>query len=259
MLEEVSAYVYKHRKFARRRPAELSIMIVDPLVALLSVGILVYFTVQNGAPASSLMSAFIGVVAWTFFELTQRSVTFGITFDIWSNSLKHSFSTTTKVWHLIAGNSIYGLLNSLAAFLIVVTVGFFAFNFNIFAGGIYLANLISIFFFAVASGLIIDSLMVSKGEKYMALVWMVTGIVMIFSGVYYPASILPSPVKEISQLLPSTHSIASMRAGFGYSVESGLAEFALGLGLSIIYLAIGLFMFKRGLKKGYENGTITHY
>lgn len=259
MFEEISAFFYKHRKIAARRPAEMSVVVIDPLIGLMSVGLLIYFTVQNGAPVSSMMFVFVGVVAWNFYDLTQRAVTYGITFDIWSASLKHSFSAKAKVWHFIVGNSAYGLLNSVLAFLLISVVGVFAFGFNIFSGGIFLVNLFSIFLFAVSMGLIIDSLMVSKGEKYMALIWMMAGVVMIFSGVYYPASILPVPVKEITQLIPATHSIASMRAGFGYSVESGFAEFALGLGLSIVYLAIGIILFKNGLKKGYENGIITRY
>ncbi len=259
MLEEISAYWYKHSMIARRRPAELSVVILDPLIALLSVGVLIYFAVQNGAPASSMMFVFVGVVAWTFFELTQRAISFGMTFDIWSSSLKHSFSAKAKAWHFIVGNSVYGLANSLVALLIVSSIGFAAFGFNIFSGGLFLFNLLPIFIFAVSAGLIIDSLMLSKGEKYISLIWMVSGIVMIFSGVYYPAGILPSPIKEVSQLIPTTHSIASMRAGFGFSPETGLLEFFTGLGLSIIYLALGTYLFKRGLKKGYENGMITNY
>ena len=259
MFEEISAYFYKHRKIARRRPIEMFVVFIDPLIALLSVGILIYFAIQNGAPTSSLMFVFVGVVAWNFYDLTQRALTYGITFDIWSASLKHSFSAKAKIYHFILGNSLYGLLSSAIAFLVIASVGFFAFGFNIFSGGLYLINLIPIFIFAISIGLIIDSLMVSKGEKYMALIWMMAGVVMIFSGVYYPADVLPTPIKEISQLLPATHSIASMRAGFGYSTETGLAEFAIGLTLSIVYLIAGIILFKRGLKTGYENGMITNY
>ncbi len=259
MLEEISAYFYKHRKIAARRPVEMFVVFIDPLIALLSVGILIYFAIQNGAPASSLMFVFVGVVAWNFYDLTQRALTYGITFDIWSASLKHSFSSKARIIHFILGNSAYGVLSSSIAFLVIASVGFFAFGFNIFAGGLYLLNLFPIFLFAVSMGLIIDSLMVSKGEKYMALIWMMAGVVMIFSGVYYPSSVLPTPVKEISQLIPATHSIASMRAGFGFSPETGFSEFLIGLVLSLVYLGIGYILFYKGLKKGYENGTITQY
>ena len=259
MFEEISASFYKHMKIMSRRPTEMADLVVHPFIGLLSLGILVYFVISQGGPVNSMMFVFVGVVAWNFYELTQRSMTYAIAFDMWSASLKHSFSTTSKIRHFIIGNAFFGLCTSLITFFLVGAVGIIAFGFNIFAGGIFLVNLISVFFFALFAGLFIDSFLVSKGEKHQALIWTMAGIVMVFSGVYYPTSILPSPLGEISWFLPTTHAIASMRAGFGFSPETGATEFALGFSLSIIYLAIGYFLFKRGLEKGYKNGIITQY
>ncbi len=259
MWEEVSAYFYKHQKIMSRRPGELMWLVVHPFISLLSLGIMIMFIISRGADISSMMFIFVGVIMWNFYDIVQRSITYGITFDIWSSSLKHSFSSRAASKHFIIGNGLFGLYSAVITFVLVGVVGYFAFGFNIFLGGLFLLNLIPVFFFALGIGLMINSLMVSKGEKYMALIWMMTGVIMIFSGVYYPASVLPSPISEIAQAFPSTHSIQSMRAGFGFSPETGLPEFVLGLGLSLLYLAVGTSLFKFGLKKGYQNGTITKF
>lgn len=258
-MEEIAAHIYKQLKMMQRRPAELAWIFVYPLTGLLTLGIFIYFIVLSGGPASSMMFVFVGIVVWNFYELTQRALTYSITFDIWNSSLKHSFSAKSTIRHFILGNSIFGLITSIITFFIVGAVGVLAFDFNIFAGGIFLLNLAPVFIFAIAMGLIIDALMVSKGQKYMDFIWTLPGIIMIFSGIYYPVSVLPSPIAEITLLIPPTHSINSMRAGFGYSPEAGFSEFWIGLISSVVCLLAAYWIFDRGLKKGYENGTITHY
>lgn len=259
MWEEISAYFYRQKIILKRRPGELSVIFIHPLISLLSMGLLAFFIIQNGGPATTLIFVFVGIITWDFYDLVQRGVTFGITFDIWSESMKHSFSAKAKPKHFIIGNSLFGLANALIVFVLVGIVGYLIFSFNIFSAGLFLINLASVLFFAIGIGLIINSLMVSKGEKYMALIWVMTGFIMVFSGVYYPVEVLPSPVMEVAQMIPATHSINSMRAAFGFSPELLFPELFVGLMLSLVYLLVGVLIFKLGLQKGYENGTITKF
>ena len=259
MIDEISAFYYRQKVIMKRRPGELSWILVHPFIGLLSIGILALFVVKNGAPQNSVMFVFVGVIMWNFYDLVQRGITFGITFDIWGTTMKHSFSAKASPMHFIIGNSLFGFTSAVIAFVLVGIVGLFAFGFNIFAAGFFLINLLPVCLFAVAIGLMINSLMVSKGERYTALIWVLTGIVMIFSGVYYPVSVLPSPIFEIAHALPSTYAINSMRAAFGYSPELLIPDLIIGFVLSIVYLVAGYFIFVYGLKKGYTNGTITKY
>src|SRR3989338_2556742 len=248
MMEEISAHFYKHKIIMKRRPADLAWIFLHPLIGLLSIGLLVFFIISKGAPIDSMLFVFVGVTMWNFYDLSQRAITYAITMDIWNTCLKHGFSGKSAVKHFIVGNSIFGLYSSTIAFVLVGVVGFFLFGFNIFAAGPYLMNLLTVFIFAVAIGLMIDSLMLAQGEKYLSLVWMVTGIVMIFSGVYYPVWILPHPISDISYALPSTHAINSIRS-FLTGTGSPLIEFGAGILISFVYLGAGIYFFKRGLKK----------
>ena len=259
MFEQIFAYFYRQQLIMRRRPGDLAWIFIHPFISLFSIGILAFFVVQKGAPVNSLMFVFVGVIMWNFYDLVQRAVTYGIAFDIWSSSLKHSFSSGASPRHFIIGNSLFGLYSAFISFVLVGVAAYFAFGFNILLAGWSLLNLIPVFLFAAGAGLMINCLMVSKGEKYMALIWSLTGIVMIFSGVYYPTNVLPFPIADISQAMPSTHSINSMRAAFGYSPENMVSEFLIGFLMSIVYFVVGIVVFLYGLKKGYQNGTITKY
>ena len=258
MMEEISAHFYKHKIIMKRRPADLAWIFLHPLIGLLSIGLLVFFIISKGAPIDSMLFVFVGVTMWNFYDLSQRAITYAITMDIWNTCLKHGFSGKSAVKHFIVGNSIFGLYSSTIAFVLVGVIGFFIFGFNIFAAGPYLLNLFTVFVFAISIGLMIDALMLAYGEKYLSLVWMLTGLVMIFSGVYYPVGILPHPISDIAYALPSTHAINSMRSAL-MGTGSELIEFGVGFGISLIYFSVGCFLFSKGLKKGYTNGTITKY
>jgi len=259
MLEEISAHVYKHWKLMARRPGELAWLIVYPFVGLISLGILSFYLKSQGAPLETMLYVLVGVIVWSFYEVSQRAISYAITFDIWNNCLRHSFAGKSSVMHFIIGNSTFGLLSSVVAFALVSFTSIIIFGFNIFLAGFYLMNLLSVFIFATGMGLLIDSLMITRGEKWMSLIWMGTGFIMIFSGVYYPIDILPYPMQWISFALPSTHAIISMRAALTLDMSVANTEFIIGLLTSFVYLLFSSLIFRWSLKKSKISGVLTKY
>ncbi|GEM_PF-6812628 len=261
MWNEAKAYIYKHWQLNKRWPGETANLLVYPFIGLLSIGLFAMFLQNQGGAASALLFVMIGVVSWNFYEHSQRSVTYAMTFDIWGTCLKHGYTTSARTRHFIMGNAIWGFVTSCFSLVTVGLVGWAAFGINIFAGGAFLmANMFSIFLFALGIGMIVDFLMLHKGIKWMSLIWMMTGILMIFSGVYYPIDILPLPAKMVSLALPPTHSIISLRAAMGLGEASVVVpELLWGLGLSVLFLAMGMFLYKAGIEKGKKNGIITKF
>jgi len=258
MLEKIFAHIYKQSKITSRRLGDLATLFFHPLIGMFSVGTLAYFAVLEGTALDTLTYVFVGVISWSFFELTERAVTFSLTLDIWDNCLKHSFAAKQGIRHMVTGNSIFGLSSSIIAFTLISVISFLVFGFNILAGGLVLIPaFFYVFLFAVAIGLLINSLLVYKGEKYMALIWMLPGLIMIFSGVYYPISVLPGVVGAISSGMPTTYALEAVRGSIlGTEVLSNLV---MGAVLSVIYLVISLLVFRYAVKKGKENGVIAKY
>ena len=260
MLEEVRAHFYKHYKIMSRRAGDLAWVFVHPFVALFSIGILAHFLIIEGAPLDSLIYVLVGVIAWNFYDVSQRAMAFGVTLDIWNNCMKHTFSVNSSIKHFILGNSLFGLASSIVTFVLVTIAAWISFGLNLLDAGIFLpVNLFFVFVFATGVGLMIDSLMVSKGEKYMSLMWIGTGIIMVLSGVYYPVSVLPGPVGMLSSALPSTHSIEAMRLALQSLPGQAVMETLYGAALSLVFFLAGVLLFRKGLRKGKENGVITKY
>lgn len=260
MITEISAHLYKHIKIAQKWPGELAHLFIYPSISLLSLGILAFFLVLNGAPLESMVFVFVGVLMWNVYDMAQRTMNYGITEDIWNESLKHSFVGASRLWHFITGNVLYGSIGAVIGLVIVGLVGLYAFGFNIFAGGLFLAaNMATIFIFGAGAGMMVNALMMVKGSKYMAIIWILPGVIMVLSGIYYPAELFPSGVYELSTLLPSTHAINSLRAAIGGSGALAMSEFLVSGALAAVFFVAGGLLFSYGLKRSRTTGVLTKY
>jgi ABC-2 type transport system permease protein len=260
MFERARGHVYKQWLMWKRSPADMALVIVYPLVTMFSIGLFAAFVLGPGSTAESLIFVFAGIVVWEFFDISQRAVTYGITYEIWADSLKHFFSTPSREKDFVLGNSFFGLMSSFLSLFMVGVMGYLVFGFNIFsAGGYLILACFSIFVFGTSVGLVIDYFMVTKDLKYMSLIWIATGIIMIFSGVYYPVTILPGPARVISYALPSTHAIQAIRSTLSLDYAAANVSILLSFATTAVYFAIGYMSFVRGVKKGKVLGKIARY
>ncbi len=252
---KIYAHFYKQFIKLNRSSGEWEFMIVYPLVHIFSIGLLAFFTQSIGASPQAAVYMLVGAFAWNFYVICQKGITYGILPEIWSESTRQQFVTPATPLHFILGNGAYGLFTGIVSLILMHLVSLFVFDFNIFAAGPALfLGLIGLLIYGAAEGLVIISIMLLKGPEYMQLTWIITGIVMILSAVYYPLELLPLPVQFVSNLLPTTHAIQAIRAGIltNGGLESGLLSIAIGF----VYLAIGAFIFSKAIDKSRENGTI---
>jgi ABC-2 type transport system permease protein len=259
MLEEASAHFYKQWKIMSKRPGDIALISIYPLISILSLGIFAYFVITRGSPPEAMLFILVGVIVWDIYNVAERATSYGITLDIWSGCLKHTFTGSSSLSGFVLGNSLFGLFNSISVLLIMGALGIGLFGFNIFTAGLFLLNLLFVFVFATAFGLIINSQMITNGEKYMSLIWITPGLIMIFSGIYYPIEILPLPVQAFSLALPTTHSLISLRASMGFSPELAVPALLTGALLSLAYLALSLLLFRWAIKRSKVTGILTRY
>ena len=259
MFEEIGAHFYKQWKIMSKRPGEIAWITIYPLISIFSIGILAYFVITKGSPPETMLFVLVGVIIWDIYNTGERTTSFGITLDIWNECLKHTFTGSSSLVGFILGNVLYGVFGAFIITMILSALGIVFFGFNIFTAGIFLLNFVSVFIFSVGTGLFINSLMLTKGEKYMSLIWTLPGIVMIFSGIYYPIEILPYAVQLVSLAVPTTHSLISLRSSLGFSPGLAVPEFYIGMILSLAYLAVGVAVFRWAVSRSKKTGIIIKY
>lgn len=91
--------------------------------------------------------------------------------------------------------------------------------------------------------------------------WAIATVSELLGGVYFPTKILPEWMRSISEWIPMTHALESLRATLlrnaGFR-EVGSHLFFL-LVFTLVIWAVGIFAFQMALKKTQDDGTLGHY
>lgn len=259
MLEEASAHFYKQWKIMSKRSGEIAWITIYPLISIFSLGIFAYFVTIRGSPPETMLYILLGVIVWNIYSISERATSYGMALDIWSDCLRHTFTGTSSPSGFVLGNSVFGIFSAISVLLILGILGIAIFGFNIFNAGFFLLNLLFVFIFATSFGLLINALMLTKGDKLMSLIWITPGIIMILSGIYYPIDVFPQPIQTLSLAIPSTHSLISLRASLGFSPGLAVPALITGALLSLSYLTVSSLIFRWSIKRSKITGTLTRY
>ena len=255
MLETKYAHFYKLYRMTIKSSGEKAWLFVYPLVGLFSIGFLAAYLKSVGGVLSTIHFVLIGVIVWSFYDLCQKAPVYGLLFDIWDHCLKHTIASPANVYDFIIGTGSFGLVSAIFTSIYLTIISIIVFDFNIYsAGPTTIIALAIIFIFATSVALFINSLIISRDKEYMTLTWAIPGVIMIFSGIYYPVDFLPGIAKDISYILPTTYSIIAIRESFGFS--SGVAHPLIkGALISLVYFIASIKIYNLGIRSAKKTGT----
>ena len=93
--------------------------------------------------------------------------------------------------------------------------------------------------------------------------WLVSLMVGLVSGVYFPPSILPGWVQRIAAFLPQTYAYRSARltmmTGASLSTHTVAQDLFAIMLLAALYLPLGIFLYRRSLRKAETDGALTRW
>jgi ABC-2 type transport system permease protein len=244
--------------------------IFDQVQAVFSL-LLVYFLAKliNGAPSLKGVGGDAGyfgyaVVGLTLLNvLTVTLITFSerLRTDQTTGTLEAVLATPTPSWLAILASASYELLYAIvsAAVLLLAAVTLFGLRFNVDIGGAALAVvalLVSVAAFASFGVAYAAFVMIfKKGSNILNLVG---GFLALFSGVYFPTSLLPGPVRLVAKTLPLTQGITVMREIL-LSGQYPWSQIAILAVTGAVLLPCSLFVLDRAINRARRGGTLGQY
>ncbi len=203
----------------------------------------VFLTGQiDGAPAFYLI---LGLLLWEIVRVDQYSISVGALWNIWSRNLSNMFVSPLSMSEYIGALMFSAVIKSSLVFVLLSLVTALLFKFNIFSLG--LGNLLLFFInltlFSWTVGLLLLGLIFLYGTRIQALAW---GLIFLFqplSATFFPVTVLPKFIQPLSYALPTTYVFEAARAAIENSTIDW-AYFGISLTENIIYLIIGLYLFK---------------
>ncbi len=153
------------------------------------------------------------------------------------------------------------LFSTLRIFVYLIITFFFS------SGGFYLGQLhysmliLSLSIIAFSSMGVLSAgfvLMFKRGDP-VAIIY--SALSYLFSGVYFPVSLLPKPLQFVSKILPMTHALEGLRKSLLTEINiSDIMPQCLALIIfSLILWPLSVFTFSRAVKRAKFDGSLSHF
>jgi len=250
-LNKYLASAYKNWIISKRNVFTLFEIFFWPMISLLSIGLLTRFLSVSPEMVSFLL---VGAIALTILQVSQIDVAYVLLFDMWSKSIKNTFISPIKSYHLIFGALLFGILRGTFVFAFLALVSYYLFGFNSMQGGLLPVAIFLAGVFAVAAviGIVVCISILIFGQKADVAAWSLSGIILLVSGIYYPVEVLPPVLQLLARAIPLTYFLEYYRSVFTH----GPSNLLLGATLAVLYLIIGLLFFGMSINRARKTGML---
>jgi ABC-2 type transport system permease protein len=250
LLTKILAFAYRNWIFAKRNFFAFTEIVFWPFVSLVGIGLMSNFLELKGDVTNFVLT---GAIAGGVLQVTQLDVSYGLLYDIWSKSIKHTFLAPVRPYHYVLGSWLIGMIRGSVVFILLFIFSYLAFGFTlpsvmttlIFVSGIYLN--------ALVIGMMVCFLVLLYGQRVEVTAWSLATLAMLVSGIYYPVTYLPAFVRVISQFIPLTFFLEHLRSGYGFTPVFSyplLKGYALLAAYILIFLWLLQYAFGRARKTG---------
>lgn len=203
--------------------------------------------------SNGLLTILLGLVLWQVVYRASLELAMNMMQELWDRNLAHLFSTPLTLLEWVIAN----LLLSIARVIIYVSIYciiiWALYDLNIF---VLLPQFIWPMILLLVTGWSIGffccALLIYSGQKAQAFVLPISFVLMPFSGVFYPLSILPWWMQKISLVFPTTYVFENMRAVL--ELQGNQSSLIVSLLLSVLYISSSFFLFVYLFKKGKQYG-----
>lgn len=250
----VYAFCLRHMYPLKRDFDLLSDMLYWPIIDILLWGITSKWISEGSGKSSIVASILIGLILWNIIWRSQSDISRNLIDEIWNNNLVNLFSTPLTLGEWIVGVITLSVGKMFFTITLLTSVIYFLYSVNMFTLGWWLIPFI---FCAMMTGwwvgFVASGIVLRWGPKVQTVVWTLPGILLPFSVVYFPLAMLPSSLKPIAYLVPTTYIFESMRSFLATGTVNGM-YILLSFVINFMYLYVTMKWFISSFKKSLELG-----
>lgn len=246
----IYALVARHVSIYLRSIPRIMDIFFWPVFDLLILGFLsIYLSSLNISSINIITMLIGGAILWQIVDRSQNAFSTYFLEDVWYRNFLNIFITPLKMSEFFIAGAILALFRIIVVSVILFTISFFLYKFNVFELGIALVPfLINLFLFGFSLAIFINAIIIRFGSSAQVLAFGMAILVQPISAVYYPVFALPEVMRYVSFALPSTYVFESIR-----EIASGGAPnieyFWIALSLNVIYLILTAWFFIKMFSK----------
>ena len=203
-------------------------------------------------------SLLVGAVIWAFLGIIFEFVTETVAWERWEGTIEYTFmAPLSRSMHLFGMGAfavLYGLIRATILFFVVAAfIGIHMPDAN-FLAALALISIASFSFIGI--GMMTSVLPLISPEKGAQLGFVMQGMMLVVSGVYYPVSVMPDWMQTIAKISPATYALRGCRAAIVTGAGLAWADVWPLLIIAAVAIPLGLAIFKRGERYAKQHGKL---
>jgi ABC-2 type transport system permease protein len=215
----------------------------------------------EGTDTERLMTfLLVGALIWSYLSMIFDVLSETVQWERWEGTIEYTFmSPTSRVTHLL-GMGVYAVVYGIARTAVVLGIAMLAFDLDLSQAN-YWAALVVIAVCSISLvgfGVVAAVMPLLSPEKGQQVTYIVSALLLLVSGVYYPVKVLPDWMQVIAQYSPVTYALEGSRAalqdGVGLSQLWGSIWPLLVMGA--VFVPMGLFVFNLGESYAKRTGKL---
>lgn len=233
----------------------LSDLFYWPIIDILIWGITgLYFASLSANPNLTTTALLTGLIFWIIPWRAQYEITVNLLIEMWDRNLVNIFSSPLKLSEWIASVLIFGGLKMIVSLSLSAGTAFLLYKYEFFQFGLWIFPVaISLVILGWAIGFLVASIIIRYGMRVQTLAWTGAYIIVPFSAIYYPLSILPDWAQKVAKIIPSSYIFEAMRQHIATGTIS-IDKLIISFALSAVYLILSILLFTYCFKKSKQKG-----
>lgn len=251
-ISRINAFVYRNWIFALKNMFSAVEIFFWPIIGILSIGLMAGFLKMQQKYIDFLIT---GAVMSGVLQVSQLDVAYGFLYDVWGKSLKQTYIAPVRNIDFIIGSWLVGCIRGTLAFILLYFLGHWWFAFNMPPIGAIIFSLLGIWLTAAIIGMTVIFFIMNFGSRIDVIAWMLSILMMLACGIYYPVTYLPPWLTTVAKFIPLTYFLEYFRSGYGFPL-SFTHPLIKGFGLSAVYIIILYSMIELAYTRAKKSGMI---
>ena len=217
-------------------------------------------SLESSTVDSLVLFLAVGALVWHYLAVVFQTVSEMITWERWEGTIEYTFMAPVRRGTHMVGTALFSLVYGLVHTAIVLVVIVLVFhldmgNANYFsATAVLMAGSLSLVGIGIM-GAVLPLLYPERGEQ---MTYVIQAAILLVSGVYIKASLMPEPLATMSIFSPATYVIEGIRGalingdGFGDLWPTMLGLVATGL----VMIPLGVYVFSLGERYAKRTGKL---
>ena len=252
LISRISAFAYRNYIFAIRNFFTMTEIFFWPVIGIISIGIMSGFLNLEPHYMNFLLA---GAVISGVLQVSQLDVAYGFLYDVWSKSTKQTYIAPVRNYDMIIGSWLIGAARGIIAFAGLAVLAGAIFKFNLPELKYLIPSLAGVYLTAMIIGIVVILSIMTFGQRIDIIAWMLSVLMMLICGIYYPVTYLPAWLMKIAESLPLTYFLEYFRAGYGFELTFS-HTLAKGFALSFVYIFVLFLLIEAAYRRAKRTGML---